>query len=97
MKLDLEAIAVIGGIIGSLMGIGSGCLWFVSYRESAAKKAYAAERAFEHIRKSQEQLSMNMINSLQDIDQTLEGMKDELQELRFNCRGNCSLPLEKRQ
>lgn len=97
MKIDWEVIGVIFGIIGSITGIGGGFLWFISYRESAARKSYAAERAFEHIKKSQEQLSVSIVNSLQDIDVTLEGMKDELQELRFNCRGNCSLPLDKRQ
>lgn len=83
----IEILGLVLSIIGSLLAIGSGCLWFLSQRASAERKKYAAERAFEHLKKNQENLNINLANFFQDIESKLDSINDNLQEIKFNCRG----------
>ncbi|AFZ57649.1 hypothetical protein H6G54_22140 [Anabaena cylindrica FACHB-243] len=79
----LEIISLCLGLVGTLLAIGSGILWIINQKSTAETKKYAAEREFGHIKRNQDQLSTNLANHFQDIENKLDTIKDSLQEIKF--------------
>lgn len=96
--MNLEAIAAIMGIVGTVLGTFIAVSQFYRSRikelidrnTTAATKAYAAQRDFEHLDRHQEQLKSAVV-SLQDDLIELEKQMVELQviskELQVISRG----------
>jgi flagellar basal body-associated protein FliL len=79
----MELISLSLGLVGTLLAIGSGILWIINQKSTAETKKYAAEREFGHIKRNQDQLSTNLANYFQDIENKLDTIKDSLQEIKF--------------
>lgn len=82
----MEKLAIVAGIVSTFLTAGSGLLWILKTSESAAKKKYAAEREFGHIKNSLLQLTNNLTNEFQDLERRLDEIKSDIQEIKFECR-----------
>jgi hypothetical protein len=82
----LEVISLAVGIVGGLLGIGSGLFWYVEFNAKREIKKYAAEREFGHIKNSLSQQSVNLANFFQDVLQKLDDIESDITEIKVQCR-----------
>ncbi|NET74145.1 MAG: hypothetical protein F6K62_25420 [Sphaerospermopsis sp. SIO1G2] len=78
-----ETIGLISTLIGIVLSLGSGLLWWSSQKSEAEVKKYAAQREFGHIKNSLAQLSENLANERQDVSRRLDGLAKEISDLKF--------------
>ncbi|AFZ59379.1 hypothetical protein H6G54_00810 [Anabaena cylindrica FACHB-243] len=55
-------------IVTLILTVGSNLVWLLNYYGNSEKKRYAAEREFQHLKKNQEQLMLNLDNIFQDVE-----------------------------
>lgn len=60
MALDLQHIAILFGALVSLCSLITGVVGAFAWYSSKVKKEYAAERDFNHLKKSYDQLAVNV-------------------------------------
>lgn len=73
-----DTIALVGLTLGVLSFIGGFALWY----RGAIEKRYAAERAFGHIKRNQEQLAANLEVLSRDFDDQIHNLQGELKEIK---------------
>lgn len=69
-------------IITLILTLGSNLLWLLNYYSGNQKKQYAAEREFQHLKKNQEQLLLNLTNIFQDIEAEYKFISRDLVEIK---------------
>ena len=78
--MDIWELADLAGkLTGLIAFVSGGILWY----KGSVEKRYAAERAFEHLRKNQEQMSQSLSMILEEIEnvardtaQVRDGVRD---------------------
>lgn len=63
-----DFVAIAGFLLGVITAFGGWLAWYAS----SVKKAYAAERDFNHLRRNYEQLAENQKQMLQLLEDILE-------------------------
>jgi hypothetical protein len=84
MKFD---IAVTISIFSFIVLIGSNFIWLLKSYGDGEKKKYAAEREFQHLKRNQEQLIMNISLLFKDIDHNHDLIFSVLQEINYRVGG----------
>lgn len=71
--MNIETFVAVAGFV---LGVGGTLTAVVNYYASSQTKKYAAQRDFEHLRRNQEQLILNIASLAEDIDETRQLVKD---------------------
>lgn len=77
--MEVNNILAIGSF---LLALGSNAVWLIFSYSNSQKKAYAAERDFNHIRNNQQQLSHAILTGFEDIEDKLDCLDRELLEIK---------------
>lgn len=72
MKYDIQTLIAVAGF---LAGVGSTALASLQWYGNSQKKAYAAERDFQHLRRNQEQMKLAIENLASEVDDLSDSMK----------------------
>jgi hypothetical protein len=77
--MKIETILAIGGFV---LALGSNLVWALVIFTNAQKKAYAAERDFNHLKNNQLNISQGIATGFKDIESGLDRLEKEVLELK---------------
>lgn len=77
--MKIETILAIGGFV---LALGSNLVWALVIFANAQKKAYAAERDFNHLKNNQLSISDGIVTGFKDIESSIDRIEKEIVELK---------------
>lgn len=83
----MERVALIIGVVVSIISILTFCGGLFAYIRASGRKAYAAERDFNHLKNSIAQLSKNVDELWRQNDSRLDHVDQRLMEITFKIDG----------
>lgn len=75
-------IETIIAVCGFILALGSNLVWALVIFTNAQKKAYAAERDFNHLKNNQLSISKGIADGFEDVEAGIHRIEREILELK---------------